>query len=216
MVSPPEQPPALLRGRRAERTATSRARILDAAVACLVESGYQGATTLRIQARAGVSRGRLLHHFPSRDQLLVAASRHLTTQRLQRADERLDGIAEGLSPGERLDRAIELMWQTFSEPIFWAAVELWTAARTNLDLRAVLLPQEQEVGTVIKAGMARFYGPELVARPHYEAVRDLVLTSMRGVGMSYALTDRDPRTDPHLAIWKQAARTLLRPPRSAG
>ena len=102
------------------------------------------------------------------------------------------------------------MWETFSEPIFWAATELWTAARTNPELREVLLPQEQEVGTVIRDGMARFYGPELVARPHYEAIRDLVLTSMRGVGMSYALTDRDPRTDPHLAIWKQAARTLLR------
>lgn len=210
MASPPENPPALPLGRRAERSATSRARILDAAVACLVESGYQGATTLRIQARAGVSRGRLLHHFPSRDQLLVAASRHLTTQRLQRNGERLYGLAEGLSAGERLDRAIELMWETFSEPIFWAAVELWTAARTNPGLRAVLLPQEQEVGAVIRAGMARYYGPELVAHPHYEGVRDLVLTSMRGVGMSYTLTDRDPRTDPHLAIWKQAARTLLR------
>lgn len=210
MASPPENPPELPLGRRAERTATSRARILDAAVACLVESGYQGATTLRIQARAGVSRGRLLHHFPSRDQLLVAASGHLTTQRLQRNGERLYGLAEGLPAGERLDRAIELMWETFSEPIFWAAVELWTAARTNPGLRAVLLPQEQEVGAVIRAGMARYYGPELVAHPHYEGVRDLVLTSMRGVGMSYTLTDRDPRTDPHLAIWKQAARTLLR------
>ena len=67
-------------GRREARTATSRARILDAAVACLVESGYSGATTLQIQARAGVSRGRLLHHFPSRDELLVAASRHLATR----------------------------------------------------------------------------------------------------------------------------------------
>jgi AcrR family transcriptional regulator len=209
MASPPENTPAPPLGRRAERTATSRARILDAAVACLVESGYQGATTLRIQARAGVSRGRLLHHFPSRDQLLVAASRHLTTQRLQRNGERLHGIAEGLPAGERLDRAIELMWETFSEPIFWASVELWTAARTNPELRAVLLPQEQEVGAVIRAGMARYYGPELAAHPHYEGVRDLVLTSMRGVGMSYTLTDRDPRTDPHVAVWKQAARTLL-------
>ena len=85
MASPPESSSASPLGRRAERTATSRARILDAAVACLVESGYRGATTLRIQARAGVSRGRLLHHFPSRDELLVAASRHLTVQRLQRS-----------------------------------------------------------------------------------------------------------------------------------
>jgi AcrR family transcriptional regulator len=196
------------RGRRAERTATSRARILDAAVACLVESGYSGATTLRIQARAGVSRGRLLHHFPSRDQLLVAASRHLATERLRRTGERTDGLG-GLTGADRLDRAIELMWDTFAEPHFWAAVELWTAARTNEDLRAALLPEEREVGVAIRAGMDRFYGPELVAHPRYPQVRDLLFTSMRGVGLTYALEHRDPRTEPHLALWKQTARTLL-------
>ena len=206
MTSPAPRAPI---GRREARTATSRARILDAAVACLVESGYAGATTLRIQARAGVSRGRLLHQFPSRDQLLVAASRHLATERLRRTSERIDRLALGLSGAERLDRAIELMWETFSEPHFWAAVELWTAARTNEELRAALLPEEREIGAAIRAGMDRFYGPELVAHPRYPQVRDLLFTSMRGVGLAYALDHRDPRTEPHLELWKQVARTLL-------
>jgi AcrR family transcriptional regulator len=197
------------RGRREERTATSRARILDAAVACLVESGYVGATTLRIQARAGVSRGRLLHHFPSRDTLLVAASRHLAVERMRRTGERIESLAGGLSGVERLDRAIELMWETFSEPHFWAAVELWTAARTNDELRAALLPEEREIGAAIRAGMDKLYGPELTAHPHYPDVRDLLFTSMRGVGLAYAMEHRDPRTDPHLTLWKSVARTLL-------
>jgi Transcriptional regulator len=197
------------RGRREERTAASRTRILDAAVECLVEDGYAGATTLRIQARAGVSRGRLLHHFPSRDQLLVAASRHLATERLRRTAERIRCIAGGLTGAQRLDRAIELMWETFSEPHFWAAVELWTAARTNEELRSTLLPQEREVGAAIRADMDNFYGPDLIANPRYPQVRDLLFTSMRGVGLTYALDHRDPRTDPHLALWKDTARTLL-------
>lgn len=197
------------RGRREERTATSRARILDAAVECLVESGYAGATTLRIQARAGVSRGRLLHHFPSRDLLLVAASRHLATERIRATSERIVGQAGDLTGSARLDRAIELMWETFSEPHFWAAVELWTAARSNEDLRAALLPEEREVGAAIRADMADFYGPDLVAHPRYVQVRDLLLTSMRGVGLTYAFDPRDPRTDPHLPLWKDVARTLL-------
>jgi AcrR family transcriptional regulator len=198
------------RTRREERTATSRARILDAAVACLVESGYAGATTLRIQARAGVSRGRLLHHFPSRDALLVAASRHLAVERLNSSGQRAEGLA-GLAPAERLDRGIELMWATFSEPHFWAAVELWTAARTHRDLRAALLPEEREVGAAIRGGLARIYGPELSAHPRYTTVRDLVFTSMRGVGLTYALDPRDPATDPHLPMWKETAAVLLGP-----
>ncbi len=208
MTSSAADPP---RGRREERTATSRARILDAAVACLVESGYAGATTLRIQARAGVSRGRLLHHFPSRDQLLVAASHHLATERLRRTGERIDGLPGTLDGAQRLERAIELMWETFSEPHFWAAVELWTAARTNEGLRAALLPEERDIGAAIRAGMDRFYGPALTTHPRYPQVRDLLFTSMRGVGLAYALEHRDPRTEPHLALWKQVARDLLLP-----
>lgn len=199
------------RTRRAERTATSRARILDAAVACLVESGYTGATTLRIQARAGVSRGRLLHHFPSRDALLVAASRHLAVERLAGSGRRAERLA-GLAPAERLDRGVELMWGTFSEPHFWAAVELWTAARTHDDLRAALLPEEREVGAAVRAGLARIYGPDLAAHPRYTTVRDLLFTSMRGVGLTYALDPRDPATDPHLPLWKETAAVLLAGP----
>src|SRR6059058_877642 len=66
----PDQPPGD-GGARARRTADSRALILEAAVACLVEDGYAGASTLAVQARAGVSRGRLLHHFPSRAELVA-------------------------------------------------------------------------------------------------------------------------------------------------
>ena len=205
MTSPSPDAP---RGRREERTATSRARILEAAVACLVESGYAGATTLRIQARAGVSRGRLLHHFPSRDQLLVAASHHLATERLRRTAERIESL-EGRPGDERLDRAVELLWETFSEPHFWAAVELWTAARTNEELRTALLPEEREMGAAVRALIPRFFGAALAAHPRFPEVRDLLFTSMRGVGVAYAMEHRDPRTDPHLTLWKSVARTLL-------
>ena len=176
-------------------------------MACLVEDGYAGATTLRIQARAGVSRGRLLHHFPSRDQLLVAASRHLATERLRGTDPEPDGL--DLPLPERIDLAVERLWSTFSEPLFWAAVELWTAARTNTDLRAALLPEEREVGAAVRESIARSFGPVAAAHPQFPLVRDLIFTSMRGVGLGYALDHRDPRTDPHLAQWKQLARMVL-------
>ena len=100
------------------------------------------------------------------------------------------------------------MWETFSEPHIWAAVELCTAARTNPELRKALLPEEREVGAAIRAGAGAFYGP-LAAHPRYAQVRDLLLTSMRGVGLAYAFDPRDPRTDPHLSLWKALARTLL-------
>lgn len=68
--------PGQRRGREAKEA------ILSAAIACLLEDGYAATTTLRVQQRAGVSRGKLLHHFPSKRELLAAATRRLTEDRL--------------------------------------------------------------------------------------------------------------------------------------
>ncbi|WP_108717568.1 TetR family transcriptional regulator [Miniimonas sp. S16] len=59
--------------RDAERT---RARLLEAAAAAIGEKGPEVSLDL-VARRAGVSKGGLLHHFPSRDALLEALMRHL-------------------------------------------------------------------------------------------------------------------------------------------
>jgi AcrR family transcriptional regulator len=196
---------------REQRTSDSRARILDAAVGCLVEAGYAGTTTLTIQARAGVSRGRLLHHFPSKETLLVAAAQHLAATRFA-----ADGLgtaelpAADADPGGRIDRAVEAMWSTYQEPYFWASVELWTAARTDPALAAALLPAERRLGAAIKQTVDTIF-EAFSSAEHYAAVREMLLTSMRGVALTYGFDPRDPRTDPHLAQWRAVARALLLP-----
>jgi AcrR family transcriptional regulator len=195
---------------RSERSADSRLLILDAAVACLVEDGYAGASTLTVQARAGVSRGRLLHHFPSRAELLVAATEHLATTRLAEIRRRAAAVMAGLPPGpQRIDRAIDLMWATFQEPPFWAAVELWTAARTDPELQAALRAEERRLRTAIQAVGDEIWGPEIAAAPRYAELSELLFTSMRGVAIVYAFEDRPPATDPHLPLWKWTATRML-------
>jgi AcrR family transcriptional regulator len=196
--------------RREQRTADSRQRILDAAVECLIENGYHGASTLRIQARAGVSRGRLLHHFASRDVLLVAASKHLAAQRVQGTTQRVTSeLQHPRNDTDRVDLVIELMWGSFHEPHYWAAVELWTAARTEDVIAQALLPEERRLGGVIRSSVDEMFGAALSGHPRYPQLRELLLTSMRGVALTYGFDHRDPRTDPHLAQWKDTAHVLL-------
>src|SRR4051795_13345217 len=191
---------------RSERTADSRLLILDAAVACLVEDGYAGASTLAVQARAGVSRGRLLHHFPSRAQLLVAAAEHLSTTRLAELRRSAAALMADEPTGpERVDRAIDLMWATFQEPPFWAAMELWTAARTDPRLRAALRVEERRLRAAIRRVADGIWGPQIASAPRYAEVCELLFTSMRGVACVYAFADRPAATDPHLALWKGLA-----------
>ncbi|AEH09536.1 MULTISPECIES: TetR/AcrR family transcriptional regulator [Protofrankia] len=193
-----------------ERTLDSRQRILDATVDCLVRYGYAGTTTLVIQAEAGVSRGRLLHHFPSREVLLVAATQHLVTTRLTTTWEHFGKLLDELPDGAaRLDRAVEMMWFTFHQPYFWAAMELWTAARTNEALREALAPAERRLGAAIRTAAEGAFGPALASRETFPQVRELLMTSMRGAAMTYGFDPRTAASDPHLPQWKQMARQLL-------
>nr|WP_228047196.1 TetR/AcrR family transcriptional regulator [Saccharopolyspora sp. HNM0983] len=184
--------------------------ILDAAVDCLVELGYSGSSTVAIQTKAGVSRGRLLHHFPSRDELLVAAAQHLAAHRLAETERQAaELLAEQPEGRQRVDRCVELLWDTFREPPFWAAIELWTAARTNRSLARALHPQERRLRTSIRAVADRIWGPAVCAHPNYELLRETLFTSMRGAALPHAFDDRPHSTDPHLAVWKELAHRLL-------
>ncbi|MGY1807749.1 TetR/AcrR family transcriptional regulator [Blastococcus sp. SYSU D00669] len=209
MTALPTGPPAP-GSARARRTADSRALILEAAVTCLVEDGYAGASTLAVQARAGVSRGRLLHHFPSRGELLVAAAEHLVTTRLTELRDRAAALMADQPTGpERVDRALDLMWATFQEPPFWAAMELWVAARTDAELRVALRAQERRLRAAIGAVADEIWGPEIAAAALYAELCELLFTSMRGVAIVYAFEERPPATDPHVALWKRLARRYL-------
>ena len=68
---------------QAERSGETRRRILDAAVALLGERGYAGLRTGDVALAAGVSKGAQSHHFPSKDELVVAVVEHV----FQRASE---------------------------------------------------------------------------------------------------------------------------------
>jgi AcrR family transcriptional regulator len=73
MPSPDEiRVPRPQRRTQAARTEETLGRILDAAVEMLATKGYAGFRTAEVAAKAGISRGALTHHFPSRDELLLA------------------------------------------------------------------------------------------------------------------------------------------------
>jgi len=57
---------------RQERGIRSRHSILEAAAAVFGERGYDAASTNEILARAGLTRGALYHHFPSKEAIAAA------------------------------------------------------------------------------------------------------------------------------------------------
>jgi AcrR family transcriptional regulator len=188
------------------RSRATQQHILNAAVEVLIEVGYSGASTLRIQQRAGVTRGRLLHQYPHRDALLVAAVQHIAEARVASLRDIADWPRD---LGARCDAAIDALWSTYHQGFFWAATELWLAARYNAKLAEALAPRERALGAAIRAAHDEMFGSELRRRPHYAELREVLNTSMRGAAMTYAFEPRDPQADSHLQTWKTMARREL-------
>ncbi len=188
------------------RSLITQQQVLDAAVAALIEHGYTGATTVVIQRLAGVTRGLLLHQFPSRDRLLIAAVQHLAAARVEAIGGQTDWP---LDPSRRIDAAVEAMWSTYQQGFFWASTELCLAARYNEDLRLALLPAERALGEKIRTATDLMFGTRLIDRPGYAATRELINTSMRGVALTYAFDRRTASTDGHLRVWQATARDAL-------
>ena len=68
--------PRVPRGPNAERRAATRAKIMEATVRCLAEFGYAATSTPLVARLAKVSRGSLLHQFPTKIDLMIRAAQY--------------------------------------------------------------------------------------------------------------------------------------------
>lgn len=192
-----------VRRSQSERRAATRAALLDATVACLVETGYAGTTTALICERAGLSRTAHLHHFGSRAALVAAGVAHLGSRQVAVLEARVAALPDGR---RRPAKALDLIWDAFTSPLFRTAVELAAAARTDAELRAELRPVEQAMDREVMALCERVF-PDQAGRRDFDRLMDLVLSTIRGLAIR-DLGDPDAVVDPRR--WAYARAELLR------
>lgn len=119
---------------QAERSASTRGRLMAATVESLVERGYHATSTVDICRRAGVSRGALLHQYPTKGALVASTVEHLFEQM---HEQFRDVLRAATDRQDTLDGAYEKMWEIYTGPTLVAWQELLTAARTDPALRRV-------------------------------------------------------------------------------
>jgi len=189
-----------------QRRDETRRALLDAVVESLIEVGFSRTTTLEVQRRADVSRGALLHHFPSKAELLVAAVDHLAEMRARELKQLAGELPEGKT---RNDAVIGLLWQCFSGAFFQVAMELRTAARTDPELRPVLAAAERSLRDRIFAQSRTLFGKDVAEHPGLDRALDLTLQLMIGAAMSAVLHRDDTRLDELIDDWKALFPTVL-------
>ena len=125
---------------QAERSASTRALLLDATIESLAEVGWARTSTTEVARRAGVSRGAQVHHFPTKADLVVAAIERLFARRL--AEFRTAFVE--LGPDARTpEQAIDMLSHIMRGASFAAWLEVIVAARTDPELSAELAPVGQ-------------------------------------------------------------------------
>lgn len=165
---------------QAERTAQTQSALLQATVDCLVELGFARTTTTTIVAKAGVSLGALVHHYPSKSELMTATVTHLLERRQAEFREQMAAVGDG---PDRLGTAIDLLWTAFSGPTFVAWVELWVGGRRDLELAPAVLHMQEQFRTSSRTLFADLFPPE-----HYAGLTErglaLAFAVMEGVALS--------------------------------
>ena len=187
-----------------ERSRAMRARLLEATVELLVERGFAGTSTTLVSERAGVSRGAQLHHFPTKNALVVAAVEHLTAVR----GAELAAAAAALPAGGGTRGVLALLGDHFTSPVFTAALELWVAARTDPALLEAVAPLEQKVGRDTHRLTVELLGVDETAPGARELVQ-ATLDLVRGLGLANTITDDRRRRDRILDRWAETLDATL-------
>ncbi len=120
---------------QASRSAETQDALLDATIQCLIDLGYAGTTSRVVAERAHVSRGAQTHHYPTKDDLVVAAIERLFGRL---ADRFVQTFADIPVEGRTFDRAIGELWSLLRGPTYGAVLEVIVAARTDDNLRVVV------------------------------------------------------------------------------
>jgi AcrR family transcriptional regulator len=189
-----------------QRRDETRGRILDAAVESLIAAGVAGTTTLEVQKRADVSRGALLHHFPSKAQLMAATIVHLAEMR----GRELKALSTTLPKGRARTAAVfDLAWQSFTGPLFYVAMDLRAAARTDAELRTALLETERVVHERLVAQYRELLGPAIAEHPGFAKAFELTLQLMIGAAMTALLHGKAAKVEPLISLWKSVFPSIL-------
>lgn len=138
-----------------QKSSKMRLMILEAALDCLAEHGYASTTHNLICQKAKVSRGALLHHYPTTQDLMVAVIDYAFYKHMKAFSQ----VVGRLTDIDRKDRnsAIAIDWQQCQSREMLVYMEMRSASRTNAELRAIFMPRARHHDLVWKEELLKVF-----------------------------------------------------------
>ena len=181
------------------RSIATRERLIATTLDTIHQLGLKRASTPEFARRAGVSRGALLHHFPTREDIVIAAMEAL----LEEATDEIRRVAADVARDD-LDLAdlLDFLWEMFSGRFFYLSVEFINEARTDPVLRARMLPLVRHFHDALDGIWAENCGTGQIDRTQARVLLNLTLCLFRGMGVQTVLRDDPEYFRTLLETWK--------------
>lgn len=211
-LAPPVRARPRDRRTQEERTASTRRALIDATLDLLAESGYARTTTGEIAKRAGVSRGALMHHFVSKEELVTVSVEHLLAQATALIRNWLERVRTGeLTFDDFLDR----LWEMYSGRLFFITVEHIAEARHNTMLRESMVPVVREFHAALDATWHVFFRDSGRLNTETKTALNMTTSLFRGLGIQTVLRQDDDYYRRQLDSWKAHLKSQFTPPTNA-
>ena len=173
-----------------ERTSRTRAGLVAAAVRCINEVGYAGATTREIAQYARLSPGALQYQFGGKDALMLAVIVDMRTRFATALGPAQDALSK--PAGQRVDLLIEQYWSVVSGAEYQAVMQIMLGAPASSvvhgEITEVLAVAEREFD---EHWTASFTDIDRKAADLVHS-RRVVMGALRGFALRRLHRDQDP------------------------
>jgi AcrR family transcriptional regulator len=180
---------------QAQKSAMTRDRILDAAITCFITLGYTNVTTAKVAQSAGVSRGAMLHHFPSKTELIQAAVEYLHDKLLEDYTQRVSNIPADLQGKDRRRAGLEAYWDHLTGDLFVVYHELCVASRSDPELSVILESSQQLFEQHVRESNEHLFAEWIGRGDRFLLAMDVTKFMMEGMAASRLMTDREERVN---------------------
>jgi len=203
-------------GKQALKSANTKEVFFKAAIECYVKLGYALTTTTTVAEKAKLSRGAMVHHFPSKKILVKESIDFINKKRIEqfkrdinkytKQAERADSIDHNMQVGDGLDVYFNLLHSKY----FVAYFELRTAARTDAYLADILLEADTEFESVwmdlIKMAFPEWNHKDIAS---LQFITDVVQVMLEGLTLVNFSTDSEQRKIQVLRYAKSCVREMF-------
>lgn len=194
---------------QAERSAATSASLIFATITTLYEKGYAATSTTQVAQLAGVSRGAMLHHYPTKVHLMAATV--YATYASDIAAYQTIAVKDG-DQNDYLDRLIDTAWSCFRSPSGIAQTEIWMATRSDVDLASAVLPVHTAiVGQSVQALQSVLQDRVVDKTLKADHILTYLVSTLRGLSLQHVLGSPDEELRTGVMMLKSTIRAMLAP-----